>query len=193
MCSNDHDPLEQLQHALRALASTVAVERGSVGSSQRISRLLDARAVLDAALVDEVAAFDAAGAYADEGNPTAASWLRAANRLTRRDASAMVHFAREMRELPVTFESLRSGAISREHAVQIVKAKTTLGMEAGEFERYEQTLVDLATEARRMRSRRRPATSSRWRRRSATSSWLMHLQTAASTCARSATSSRLTR
>lgn len=147
MCSNDRDLVERLEQTLGALASTPAVERVSVGSSERISRLLAARAQLDAALVDEVAAFDAAGGYVEEGNPTAASWLRAANRLARRDASAMVHFARELRELPVAFDALRSGWISREHAVQVVKAKTTSGLEAAEFGRYEKVLVELATQA----------------------------------------------
>ncbi len=137
----------RVEESLSALASTAAVERGTGGSSERISRLLSARAQLEAALADELGAFDAAGAYAEEGNPTAASWLRAANRLSRRDASALVHFARQLRELPLTFDALRAGLISREHAVQVAKARTTSALDQAEFAPYEKVLVDLAKKA----------------------------------------------
>lgn len=147
MCSSEAGLLEAAASALAALASGAAVERGVAGSSERIGQLLTARAQLDAALLDEAASLDAAGAYADEGSPTAAAWLRAAQRLGRRDASLLVHLARELRDLPRTFEAMRLGALSREHAAQIVKAKTTLGLDASDFGRYERTLVDLAIEA----------------------------------------------
>ena len=147
MCSNERDLLERLERTLGALTSTAAVERVSAGASERISRLLTARARLDAALLEEVAAFDAAGAFVEEGNPTAASWLRAVNRVARREASSIVHLARELRELPGTFDALRSGSISREHALQVVKAKTTAGLDAAGFARFEPVLVELATKA----------------------------------------------
>lgn len=147
MCSNESQPLPGLAQATSALVADRAVERGPAGSCERIAQLLVARAQLDAAILDETAAMDAAGAYADEGAPTAASWLRASQRLGRRDASAMVHLARELCGLPQTFDAFCSGAISREHAVQIVKGKTTLGMQPAEFGRYEGILVALAREA----------------------------------------------
>lgn len=146
MNSRDSVLLEAAGNALQALASGHAVERGAAGSAERIAALLTARAQLEAALLDETAAFDAAGAYAAEGSPTTASWLRAAHRLGRRDASASVHLARELRELPQTLDALRAGVISREHAAQIIKGKTTLGLDAAEFARFESTLVALATE-----------------------------------------------
>jgi hypothetical protein len=147
MCSNDCQALQSVSQALEAYGSDRAADRGAAGSADRISRLLLVRAQIDAALLDETAAFDAAGAYADEGSATAASWLRNAQRLARRDASALVHLARELRNLPTTFDALQTGAISSEHAVQIVKAKTTLQLAAVDFERYEAILVDLAKEA----------------------------------------------
>lgn len=138
-------PLEAAEQALKALAFGRAVERSAEGSSERINQLLVLRARLEAVLLDELAAFDTAGAHADKGSPTTAAWLRAVQRLGRRDASALVHQARELRELPMTLDALRSGAISREHAVQIVKGKTSSGVV--DFTPYEPVLVALAQEA----------------------------------------------
>jgi Domain of unknown function (DUF222) len=145
MCSISASALEVAGQVVDALASDCAVDRGTAGSGERINRLLTLRARLDAVLLDELAVFDAAGAHADDGSPTTASWLRAAQRLARRDASALVHQARELRELPATLDALRSGVISRDHAVQIVKGKTTLGV--SDFTPYEPILVALAREA----------------------------------------------
>lgn len=91
MCSTSGTPLDQLDAALTGLGGLAPADRGSVGGGDRIKRLLTARAQLDAVLIAEVAAFDAASAYADDGAPTSASWLRSAARLARRDASTLVH------------------------------------------------------------------------------------------------------
>lgn len=147
MYSTDSGLLREASDALQALATGRAVERGAAGSPERMAALLTARAQLEAALLDETAAFDAAGAFADEGSPTTAAWLRTAHRLGRRDASGLVHLARELRDLPQTFDALRAGVISREHAAQIVKGKTMLRVDAADFGRYEGTLVALAAEA----------------------------------------------
>jgi hypothetical protein len=94
-----------------------------------------------------VAAFDTAGAHTGDGAATTAGWLRAQQRLGRRDASGLVHQARQLRDLPATSAALTTGTISREHAVQIVKAQVAAGLDADGFARYEPILVDLATQA----------------------------------------------
>jgi hypothetical protein len=72
MCSTAQGLLDRLSDDLSQLGQTAAVERGAAGAGDRISVLLDARAKVEALLLDEVAAFDAAGAYVEAGTPTAA-------------------------------------------------------------------------------------------------------------------------
>ena len=146
-CSTARSPLDRLGDDLSQLGQTAAVERGPSGAGDRISALLTARAKVEALLLDEVAAFDASGAYVEAGTPTAASWLRASGRLGRRDASGTVHQARELRDLTATSEALRAGSISRAHAIEIVKAKERSCLDAESFRRYEEILVELATHA----------------------------------------------
>ena len=146
-CSTARSPLDRLGDDLSQLGQTAAVERGPSGAGDRISALLTARAQVEALLLDEVAAFDASGAYVEAGTPTAASWLRASGRLGRRDASGTVHQARELRDLTATSEALRAGSISRAHAIEIVKAKERSCLDAESFRRYEEILVELATHA----------------------------------------------
>jgi hypothetical protein len=146
MCSNSGEALGAVESALDAVAATAAAA-GAAGSADRIGRLLAARARLDAIVYVEVASFDTAGAHTDDGAATTAGWLRAQQRLGRRDASGLVHQARQLRDLPATSAALTTGTISREHAVQIIKAKTSTGLDADGFARYEPILVDLATQA----------------------------------------------
>ena len=136
--------METLTSALAAL-SDGPMEAAGVG--ERIDRLLAARARLDELVYAEVARLDASGGYVVDGSVTAAGWLRAGHRMARRDASALVHQARELRVLEVTAKALADGAISREHVVQIVKAKTASGLDPAAFGTYEAILVDLAKQA----------------------------------------------
>jgi hypothetical protein len=115
MCSNNGEALESLEGALDEVAATVSAA-GAAGSGDRIGRLLAARARLDAVVYAEVAAFDTAGACTDDGAATTAGWLRAQQRLGRRDASGLVHQARRLRYLPATSAALTAGTISRDHA-----------------------------------------------------------------------------
>jgi hypothetical protein len=131
---------------LDLVTGTVA-EAGAAGSGDRIARLLRARARLDAVVYTEVDAFDAAGGSTGEGAATAAGWLRAEQRLGRRDASGLVFQARQLRDLPVTSAALGAGTISREHATAILKAKVSTGLETRDFDPYEAILVELAEKA----------------------------------------------
>jgi uncharacterized protein DUF222 len=145
MCSNSGEALGSLEEALDGIAATVSA--GAVGSGDRIGRLLAARARLDAVVYAEVAAFDTAGACVDDGAATTAGWLRAQHRLARRDASGLVHQARQLRDLPATSAALTAGRIGREHATAIIKAKTTTGLIGEDFDRFEAILVELAVAA----------------------------------------------
>jgi hypothetical protein len=146
MCSNVGEALECLQGALEKVATTASMP-GAVGSGDRIGRLLAAKARLDAIVYAEVAGFDTAGACVDDGAATTAGWLRAQQRLGRRDASGLVHQARRLRDLPRTSAALAAGTISREHATAIVKAKTRTALSTEDFDRYETILVDLARQS----------------------------------------------
>ncbi|MDQ3308345.1 MAG: HNH endonuclease [Actinomycetota bacterium] len=147
MCSTAQSLLDRLGDDLSQLGQTAAVERGAAGAGDRISALLTARAQVEALLLDEVAAFDGVGAYVEAGTSTAASWLRASGRLTRREASGTVHQARELRNLTITARALSAGEISRAHATEIIKAKQRSCLDADSFRRYEEILVELAMHA----------------------------------------------
>ncbi|MEO6714759.1 MAG: DUF222 domain-containing protein [Mycobacteriales bacterium] len=82
----------------------------------RIIELSELIAVAEASRAAAIAAFDAGGAAGAEGSTTA-SWLRQHLRLDRTTASAMVHTARALRELPATTDALTTGRISYQHAV----------------------------------------------------------------------------
>ncbi|MBA2774449.1 MAG: DUF222 domain-containing protein [Nocardioidaceae bacterium] len=138
--------MEALENALPRLSETPAAGQVCV-DGERIRRLLDARARFDAVVLDELAAFDAAAGYGGEGAPSAASWLRASARLGRRDASGLVHQARELRHLPVTARALAAGTITAAHVSEIVKAKKRSCLTTDGFGRYETILVELATQA----------------------------------------------
>jgi hypothetical protein len=115
MCSNNGEALDAVESALDAVAATDATA-GAAGSADRIGRLLAAKARLDAIVYVEVASFDMAGAHTGDGAASTAGWLRAQQRLGRRDASGLVHQARQLRDLPATSAALTTGTISRDHA-----------------------------------------------------------------------------
>jgi hypothetical protein len=146
MCSNSGDALKWLLAAV-ATVESVTAEAGPAGVGDRIGRLLQARAQLDAVILTEVAAADAAGAWVDDGAVTTAGWLRAGHRLGRRDASMLVHQARQLRDLPATSTALAAGTLSRDHAAAIVKAKTASGLDPDQFAEFEAILVELAAQA----------------------------------------------
>jgi uncharacterized protein DUF222/HNH endonuclease len=146
MCSNNGEAVECLEEALEKVAATASAS-GAAGSGDRIGRLLAAKARLDAVVYAEVAGFDAAGACVDDGAATTVGWLRAQQRLGRRDASGLVFQCRRLRDLGLTSAALAEGAISREHATAIVRAQAASGLDADGFARYESILVDLARQA----------------------------------------------
>ena len=187
MCSTDQGLLDRLSEVLAGLASTAAVDRAAVGGGDRIRMLLAALAQLEAVVLDEVAAFDTAGACVDDGAATTAAWLRASARLGRRDASGLVHQARELRTLPATTDALQAGVISRAHAVEVVKAKKRSCLDADAFSRYEQILVELATHASRTRSGPRSLIWSRPKPPTATNNSSTPSPTGPSRCTRSET------
>jgi hypothetical protein len=148
MCSNDPDGLVRLDEALRSMAATSSADPTAVAAApERVLALLEARARLDGLLMAEIVGLDASGVSVEDGYASAAAWLRGRARLGRRDASALVHQARVLRDLVATSQALRDGQISREHAGQIVKAKQASLLTTGEFAAYEEVLVELATEA----------------------------------------------
>jgi hypothetical protein len=146
MCSNIGESLDALEDALDGVALTASAA-GAVGSGERIGRLLAARARVDALLYAELAAFDAAEGHTEDGAASTAGWLRAEQRLGRRDASGLLFQARRLRDLGLTSAALAEGAISREHATAIVRAQAAAGLDADGFATYESILVDLARQA----------------------------------------------
>ena len=89
---------------------------------------------------------DTVAGCGDDGIPTTAACLQARVRLGRRDASGMVHQARELRHLTATGAALATGSISTVHTAEIVTAKKRSvvtakkrsGLGTDEFASYEQ-------------------------------------------------------
>lgn len=77
------------------------VAEEAVGDGEYLALLCKQRARLDARIALETAAFDASGAWADDGARTAATWVARRCRLPKAEAKAQVRLGRHLRHLPV--------------------------------------------------------------------------------------------
>jgi hypothetical protein len=110
----------------------------------RMRRLAQARAMLDAVLVEQVAAFDARAAARYDGQTSTQAWLRSRLRLGG-DAAALVRVARQLAGLPQVAKTFAAGEISLEHASAIAQLASTVG--AGAVADYQPALLELARAA----------------------------------------------
>src|SRR4051794_39056124 len=95
-----------------AAADLAATPDGDRGAELR--ELCFARTRLDAQINRRVSTFDARALGESDGAPSTHSWLRAHCRLTPSDASAEVHTARGLRDLPVAKAAWEAGEIGRD-------------------------------------------------------------------------------
>jgi Domain of unknown function (DUF222)/HNH endonuclease len=97
---------------------------------------------LEAAWLRDVARYDRSHDWAADGFVNAGSALREACRMTPGNASASVHLARKLEQLPATAAAFGRGEISRQHAMAIADAYTP--ERASALEQIEAQLVDVA-------------------------------------------------
>lgn len=134
------DGLEAVIGAVAALLAEPADQPDPVLVA-RMRQLAQLRAKVDAALVEQVAVFDARAGARYDGQTSTAAWLRSRLRLGG-EVPDLVRAARELAGLPQVAKSFGAGEISLEHAAAIARLAAAVG--AGALADYEQILLDLA-------------------------------------------------
>jgi hypothetical protein len=112
--------------------------------AERMRQLLAARAMLDAVLVEQLAAFDARGGARYDGQTSTQAWLRSRLRLGGQ-AGDLVRVARQLAGLPEVAKAFAAGEIGLEHVAVIARLASAVGGEA--LVGYEPILVELARQA----------------------------------------------
>lgn len=111
---------------------------------ERMRQLVQARAMVDAALAAQLRAFDAHAAARYDGQSSTLAWLHNRLRLGA-DAAGLLKVARRLDGLPQLAKAFAAGEITLEHAALIARLADQVGVEA--LDGYEQILLDLARQA----------------------------------------------
>jgi hypothetical protein len=107
----------------------------------RMDQLVRLRAMVDAALVEQLAAFDARAAARYDGQTSTRAWLRSRLRLGGQAAQLLL-VARQLDRLPQVAKAFAAGEITLEHAAAVAALAVAVGAE--QVAGYEQILLDLA-------------------------------------------------
>jgi hypothetical protein len=137
------DDLDAVIAAVGALPADAAGLPDSALAA-RMRRLAQARSMLDAVLVEHVAAFDARAGARYDGQTSTQAWLRSRLRLDG-DAATLVRVARQLAGLPQVAKTFAAGEISLDHASAVARLAGTVG--AGAVADYQPALLDLARAA----------------------------------------------
>lgn len=108
--------VETVAAAVDALVHQDPADYGDAESVEALHRLL---ARMDAFTTQAAAAFDASGAWADDGARDAAAWMATRCRLPRRDARRRVGTGRRLRHLPACAEAWLAGEITQAHVATV--------------------------------------------------------------------------
>ncbi len=103
-------------------AAVEGVVAAAGGPAEEILALVELADRAQAALVERVAAFDAAEGWAADGAFSFPCWLRARADVSRAESLQLGRFARTLRTMPVTEEALRQGELS------VAKARLLAGV-----------------------------------------------------------------
>jgi hypothetical protein len=110
----------------------------------RMRQLTLLKATVEAALAEQVAAFDERAGARYDGQTSTQAWLRARLRLGGQ-ASQLVQVARQWGRLPQLTKAFAAGEITLEHAAAVAQLVNQVGAEA--VADYESILLDLARQA----------------------------------------------
>jgi hypothetical protein len=108
----------------------------------RMRELVRIRAMVDATLAEQVAAFDARAGARYDGQTSTAAWLRARLRLGGGQAGQLLLIARRLGNMALVGKALAAGEITLEHAAAVATLAGQVGEEA--LAGYEPVLLDLA-------------------------------------------------
>lgn len=137
------DDLEAVIAAVGALPAD-ATEQPDPVLVGRMRQLVRLRAMADAALVEQLAVFDARGGAGYDGQTSTAAWLRSRLRLGA-EVTALVRTARQLAGLPQLAKAFAAGEITLEQASAIAQLAGTVG--AGAVAEFESILLELARAA----------------------------------------------
>jgi hypothetical protein len=112
--------------------------------ASRMRQLVQLRAMVDAALVEQLAVFDARAGARYDGQTSTQAWLRSVLRLGGQ-VGDLVRVARQLSGLPQVAKAFAAGEITLEHAAAIAQLVGRLGAEA--VVGYESILLELARQA----------------------------------------------
>ena len=134
-----------LLSALDELAAADVTDLPDAAVGPELQQLYLARTRLDAEINRRVSVFDRRRLAKADAAPTTQSWLRGRVGLAPSDASAEVHTARGLRDLPLTAAAWQRGEINRDH----VRAMTLLAQQTSveATQDVEAALVDVARKA----------------------------------------------
>jgi hypothetical protein len=132
--------LEALITAVRGLPADAAEVPDAVLVA-RMGELVRLQAVVQAALVEQVAAFDARAGARYDGQTSTQAWLRARLRLGGQ-AAQLLQVARQLGRLPQLAKAFAAGEITLEHAAAVAQLVAQVGVQA--VADYESILLDLA-------------------------------------------------
>jgi hypothetical protein len=107
----------------------------------RMRQLVQVRAMIDAALTEQVAAFDARAGARYDGQTSTMAWLRSRLRLGGQ-ATQLLRVGRHLEGLPQLAKAFTTGEITLEHAAAVATLVSQVGVEA--VKSYETILLDLA-------------------------------------------------
>jgi len=135
--------LAAVMTAVRDLPADAAQQPDGVLVS-RMQRLVQLQAMVDAALVEQLAVFDARAGACYDGQTSTQAWLRSRLRLGGQ-VGDLVRVARELSGLPQVAKAFVAGEIALEHAAAIAGLVAKVG--AAAILAYESILVDVARQA----------------------------------------------
>lgn len=117
-----------------------------LGDAETVVELHRLRDRIEAITARAAAAFDRAGAWADDGALTASAWLATLTRHPRSQCRRRLRLGRELATMPVVERAWLAGAISEAHVGALARARTPASAEA-----FAADEAELVAEAQRLR------------------------------------------
>ena len=122
--------VDQLERVLRDLVDADVTQLTANEHSRLLPQLIRAQHVLHAAVLGEVAAFDAADIATTSRHRTTKRWIEHRARVSAGTASHLTETARALRDhLPATHDALSQGQVSPQHVSAVTAVARKVGVE----------------------------------------------------------------
>jgi len=131
----------EVRAAVEGVAGVETADWSGAARSADLVELLEASERLQAVVLARLAAWDASGAWAEDGAPSAIAWLTHRGSLTKHHASGLVRSARLLHAHERTAKALDVGDLTVEHVDLLARAAQH---REEVFDEHEDTLLDAA-------------------------------------------------